>query len=38
MSGALILIGYALLVGVAGWWGVAAVAVHLVIMLAAIKR
>lgn len=38
MSGFLILAGYVTLVAVAGWPGVLAVAAHVAIMLAAVKR
>lgn len=38
MSGAYIAAGYIALIAVAGWWGVLAVAVHVVIMLAAVRR
>ncbi len=38
MSGLYIAVGYGMLIAVAGWWGVLAVAVHVGIMLAAVKR
>lgn len=38
MSGIYIAAGYVTLIAVAGWWGVLAVAVHVGIMLAAVKR
>lgn len=37
MSGALILCGYAVLIGHAGWWGLAAVGAHVALQLLAVR-
>lgn len=37
MSGALIAVAYGVLIWQAGWWGVAAIAAHVAIMLGAVR-
>lgn len=38
MSGWFILAGYAVLVAIFGWWGLAAAAGHVLVMLLAVRR